>query len=327
MVLKIAIFGLIAIDSDKIKKQIVQCLPSEMQIQWVTISEAKIDILFVHNSFFDTPGIQKVLKEKVGRYLRLSQENGQFGTIIQDQLFFPILRVGPLKIWLSEFVLNIKTDADTPKSEAIARIEPLRQNQSLEINNSRSFATIFAELFVPRNDYLQLFDTKGLIAIVDTRTERVWVDRSKVKIQFDESLKQSYMPARLVNTESLGKQVYDLRVWLWPNISCLPKTFFPIIDRKKNFKLDIWPQFENNAQRRNNLKMAVCFEVGANIEQVQQYLNLSEEAVLNFVNSAYLLKLGRYIDASEVEFTLANHHIGSGQTNKLKGFLGNFEKS
>ncbi|WP_324646945.1 hypothetical protein [Acinetobacter sp. MD2] len=326
MIFKIAIFGLIAIDSDEIKKQILKCLPTETHIQWVTISDAKIDILFVHNSFFNTPGIQKVLKEKVRYYLRLSQNNGQFGTIIQDQLFFPIHRIEPLKIWLLDSLFGINIEAEMPQNEVIERIQPVNVRKSLEFNTSRSFVAIFSELLVSRNDYLQLFDAQGLIAIVDTRTERVWVDQTKINIQFDESLKHSYMPARLVNSESLDKNVYDLRVWLWPNITRLPNRFLPKIDRKKNFKLDIWPQFENNAQRRNNLKMAVCFESGANIEQVQQYLNLSDEIVLNFISYTHLLKLGRYIDASEVEFIFADRHIGYGQTNKLKGLFGKLRK-
>ena len=65
--LKIAIFGLNTTDLNQLKTQISLCLPANTHLKWVNIAEDKIDVLLVSDVFFNSIGIQKVLKEKVKR--------------------------------------------------------------------------------------------------------------------------------------------------------------------------------------------------------------------------------------------------------------------
>ncbi len=100
--LKIAIFGLNTTDINQLKTQIVLCLPSNTQPNWVNIAEDKIDVLLVSDVFFNSIGIQKVLKEKVKRYLRLTKSNSDLGRIIDDQLFYPFSDLKYLHEWLAQ---------------------------------------------------------------------------------------------------------------------------------------------------------------------------------------------------------------------------------
>lgn len=49
--LNIAVFGLNTTDINQLKTQIVLCLPSNTQPNWVNIAEEKIDVLFVTDIF------------------------------------------------------------------------------------------------------------------------------------------------------------------------------------------------------------------------------------------------------------------------------------
>lgn len=321
-VLKIAVFGLNTVDLTELKKQILICLPLEITVQWVNIAEKQIDVLYVNDIFFNSPGIEKILKEKACPYLRLTKSDHRLGEIIGDQLIIPIYNVTHLKKWIAQ---NLLSNAVTEYQNQLSQVNTL-SHQPKSVNNSHNFNSVFAEMFIARNGHIQLYDKNGFIALVDTRTERVWVDEKTTHLQFNETLNQTYAKAQIVNMYSQNKTVYDLKAWLWMNISSLSTDLLPKIDIKQNFKLEIWPQFEKNLHRKDLLKMAACFELGANIDDVKNYLNLSEEKITQFVSYASLLQLGSFIKDEDVKFSLHSNTSELGQKNKLKSFFGKLRK-
>ncbi len=82
----------------------------------------------------------------------------------------------------------------------------------------------------------------------------------------------------------------------------------------------------SQTSRRDFLKMATCFSQGAQIDQVKQSLNLSNERVLNFVACAVLLQLGQFIDQNEVKYQADTQQVETGQMNKLRGFIGKLRR-
>ena len=137
---------------------------------------------------------------------------------------------------------------------------------------------------------------------------------------------QSRPNAQLVQDTIKDKDVYDLRIWLWKVLNASPAIQLPEVGLNQSFKLEIWPQFEKDLQRRDFLKMATCFSQGAQIDQVKQSLNLSNERVLNFVACAVLLQLGQFIDQNEVKYQVDTQQVETGQMNKLRGFIGKLRK-
>ena len=139
-------------------------------------------------------------------------------------------------------------------------------------------------------------------------------------------MNQTYATAQLVQDTIKDKDVYDLRIWLWKVVNASSAIQLPQVSLNQNFRLEIWPQFEKDLQRRDFLKMAICFSQGAQIDQVKQSLNLSNERVLNFVACAVLLQLGRFIDQNEVKYHIDTKQVETGQMNKLRGFIGKLRR-
>lgn len=323
--LKIAIFGLNTTDLNQLKTQISLCLPASTHLKWVNIAEDKIDVLFVSDVFFNSIGIQKVLKEKVKRYLRLTKSNSDLGKVIGDQLFYPFSDLKYLHEWLSQELFPDVEPIESKLNDKQLYLDT-RSKLPVALKPDASIEEVFAEIFTPRNGYIQLFDASGFIALIETRTERVWVEANMTGLQFNESLNQTYATSQIVQEQTEGKLIYDLRVWLWLILSQSSMIQLPKIELNQNFKLEIWPQFERDMRRRDYLKMAACFSEGANIEAVKQHLNSTDEKILNFVGCASLLQLGRIVESDEVKFSTDINLIETGQTNKLRSFFGKLRK-
>lgn len=319
-VLNIAVFGLSLNSLEQIKEQILLSLPENLNVKWVNLAEQKIDLLLVNDVFFNSPGIQKLLTIQNIVYLRLVKKVENAGRIVGDQLFYPFSNIEHLHDWLFRKVLS-QHELTAPVKSTLEVIKPVQSVLPTVMTTEQ----VFSEIFTPRNGYIQLFDAHGFLALVDTRTERVWVEPNK-EIQFNETLNQTYATAQLVQDTIKDKDVYDLRIWLWKVVNDSSAIQLPQVSLNQNFRLEIWPQFEKDLQRRDFLKMATCFSQGAQIDQVKQSLNLSNERVLNFVACAVLLQLGQFIDQNEVKYQVDTQQVETGQMNKLRGFIGKLRK-
>lgn len=328
-ILKVAIFGLNTSDLNHLKAQIISCLPKGIDIQWVNISEHKIDLLFVYDAFFNSPGIQKVLLDKVKHYLKVKKSTESNNQILDDQFCYPLTDLTYLRKWILREVL--------PEHFAVRELDDYSMYESspATVNTAQSsfpvssqqvaIEDVFNEVFTPRNGFIKLFDYTGFLALVDTRTERVWVDDIK-QITFHEGLNQTYATAQFVNETIVGKNVYDLKVWLWQILSHLQLNRLPKTQLSQNFKLTVWPQFDRDIRRKDFLKMSACFAQGANLSDVKQYLNLNDETVLHFVGCANLMKFGHFIDQNDVQFIANKEASSSGQFGKVRNFFGKLRK-
>lgn len=254
-------------------------------------------------------------------YLRLVKKVEHAGRIIGDQLFYPFSNLEHLHEWLSEKLIPVTAmPFSLPVSNKATSILP-----TITPQEQMSIEKVFAEIFTPRNGFIQLFDASGFLALIDTRTERVWVDAGKT-IQLNSTLNQTYATAQFVQDITKNKEVYDLRTWLWKVVNASTDLKLPEVKLNQNFKLDLWPQFERDFKRKEFLKMAACFSHGAKISDVKQFLNLSHDQILNFVSCAVLLQLGRFVDQNEVKFQEDTKQVESGQGHKLRSFIGKLRK-
>ncbi|MCH4247882.1 MAG: hypothetical protein LKF82_08595 [Acinetobacter populi] len=329
--LKVAIFGLNlnASDSDKLKEQIFSCFPKNIDIRWVTISEQNIDILFVNEVFFSSPGIQKVLVDKVKHHLKIKKSNKGDNQILNEQCYYPLTDLTYLRKWILQEVLSeymAINDVDKNKMYDTRSNRESQTQQNLFISSQHvAIQDVFNEIFTPRNGFIKLFDQTGFLALIDAQTERVWLNELD-EVTLSEGLNQTYATAQFVSEAIVGKNVYDLKVWLWQLLSHLQLDRLPKTQLSQNFKLIMWPQFEQDVRRRDFLKMSACFAQGANLLDVKQYLNLSDETVLHFVSCANLLKFGHFIDQHDIRFISNREISGSGQFGKVRNFFGKLRK-
>ena len=72
--INIAISGISSKASDELKIELRQIIPNHFDINWVNISNKNIDLLLIHAKFFDTQGIQQLIKERKFLFLKISNE-------------------------------------------------------------------------------------------------------------------------------------------------------------------------------------------------------------------------------------------------------------
>lgn len=315
-VLNIAVFGLSLNTLDQIKTQILLAKPMSINIQWVNIAEQHIDILLVNDMFFHSSNIQKILTHNVDKYLRLVKNEESAGKIIGDQLSYPLSHIDELQNWLKESLLQTTSQIKKIDSPTIAEVKTV---------NSDSNA-VFREIFTPRNGFIQLFDNHGYIALIDTRTERVWNNPEHIESGFNQTLNQTYATNQFVQDTIKNKRAQDLRIWLWKMVKHSTDLSLPLVNENQYFKLNIWPQLENSSNRRDLLKISACFAKGAQIKDVAKHLNLPVERIIRFVAMNHLLQMGKFIEQPEAKFIVLNKNSEENQVGKVRSFLGKLRK-
>ena len=315
-VLNIAIFGLSLKVLDQMKKQILLAVPAHVQIKWVNIAEQKIDLLLVNDMFFSSDNIQRIIQQHARAYLRLIKQAENAGLVADDRLAYPFTRLDSLTEWMQEQLLDYA-------------YEPPYQALGAPFSAAARYAAaddVFNEMFTPRNGYIQLLDSRGFVALVDTMTERVWVKQDGSGITFNETLNQTYATNQFAQDIAKELSAQDLRVWLWRTVNRSNGLVLPEVKGNQYFKLQIWPQFEKGFERRNLLKKAACFAQGAQLKAVAAHLAISPEMVEKFVAMAVLLRLGQFIEESEAGFAAPEAGQASGQMQMLRGFFGKLRK-
>ncbi|WP_180184101.1 hypothetical protein [Acinetobacter sp. YH01020] len=320
----VAIFGLNLETLDQMNNQLLLSVPTDVNVQWVNISSNEIDLLLVNDMFFDSPNIQRVIQQQKS-YLRLVKDVNQAGSIIEDKLFYPFTRLNQLVEWLEQRYFNYMGRQVNPIEDNFV-LNSARNSAAQYSQTKVDHKSVFNEIFTPRNGYIQLYDHTGFLALIDTRTERVWFEQNQELYSLKDTINQTYAKNSFVHEMIKDKTPYDLRTWLWQAISHSGDLDLPKVDADHVFKLNIWPQFEKSLDRKDNLKIAACFALGAKVQDVQQHLGISLERVKKFVAIAQTLKLGELIEADAAKFSIEQKQENSGQVNKLRSFFGKLRK-
>lgn len=312
-VLNIAIFGLGLGILDQLKKQILSALPAHIQVQWVNIAEQDIDLLMVNNAFFDSSSIQKMLSQHGMHYLRLVKSADFSSQIQQDMLAYPVTQLDNLRAWLQEKFFDDKTQAAS-RPPAVVQQDPIQ------------ISSILNACLMPRNGFIQLFDSNGFLALVDTMTERVWLNNDNPMLVFNQSLNQTYATNHLVQEIIKNQPYQDLRNWLWQVSYRSAALDLPEIALQQYFKLHIWPQFESGSGRRDLLKIAACFAQGAQLQMVADQFAISHESLIRFVAISHMMKMGRWIEADEAQLKSQDQSADPGRMRQVLGFFGKLRK-
>jgi hypothetical protein len=311
--LHIAVFGLSPHVLEQFKTQILLSIPNGVEVRWVNISEKNIDLLMVNDAFFASSSIQKILSQIHIQYLRLVKVPEQQGKIVDDTLAYPVTQLEDLRAWIQEKFF------DYASSYAL-------NFPSATVEKSAALTTIFNQCLLPRNGFIQLLDYRGFLALVDTMTERVWVNPSHPIIVFDNSLNQTYATNHFVQETIKNQPAQDLRSWLWEVAYRSTDIQLPEVQTNQYFKLEIWPKFEQGDERRNLLKIAACFAQGAQIQMLINQFNIPEQQIIRFVATSYMLKMGSYVVSDEAKFMRNNESTDQKQLVKVRSFFTKLRK-
>ena len=310
--LNVAVFGFSLNVLEQLKSQILQCLPKGVNVDWVNISEQKIDLLLVNDIFYSATNIQKVIQHQSSAYLRLIKDLDRTGQIEADVLHYPVFQHDALSEWLQSTFFDYEPMPVLPLNVA-------KQPMSQELRY------VFKEMFVARNGFIKLYDQAGFLALVDCMTERVWVESRDELVAFNAQLNHTYATGQFVNGMIKDRHAQDLRAWLWGNFAHHSLE----IDKKykqQYFRLDVWPQFQLGIQRRDQMKMAACFALGANLKDVSEHLSLPIEQVEQFVAHAELMQFGHMIQAIDAKFIVKAQENEKSASQSIRKFFGKLRK-
>ena len=103
--INIAITGLSSNHSDELKTQLRNLIPQEYQINWSSAADPTIDCLFIHESFYETEGIQKIIRSRQFPWLKISKQPYNENRLHENTLSLPITHLESFSNWIIQHLL------------------------------------------------------------------------------------------------------------------------------------------------------------------------------------------------------------------------------
>ena len=280
--IKIAIFGLSLTIEENLKQKIQSLFDDSVKVEWVTLNSASIDVLLVNDLFLNSKIVQSHIQKKVP-YLRLLTNENRSGQIENDTLYLPFIINDETKGWFNKRYLEVPVNFQSFKTSI--------ENTSTANVDELDFKAVIAEFFNEENGMIQVFDQYGELALMNTKTEQVWIDQTRKEKCSYSTLNFTYATMQMSQKVS-NQQGIDLHQWLW-NVLWDSKAVIENQTFDKTYTLEIWPQPSELSQRNDIFKIAAYFEQGATGQQVQQKTGLDLRFIHQFISVSLLSRAMR----------------------------------
>ena len=320
-VINIAMFGLSLDIANELKASIQKLIPPTQTIQWVNIASKELDLLLVSDPFFNANTIQSIIKNKSCKFLRLLKDPKKGGEILADGLYYPFDESYDLAKWIQQEFGDVQTITQTTTAATSSSIFPSNTVNQL----SQNFRTTVNELLNPRNGFVRIYDQAGEIGIVDTRTERLWLNAERQYHAITPTFSQSYAK-NSISSSIQHQEVKDLRVWLWQII--FNSNAYQVDPLKENeyYKLTAWPQLKKRIERKEILKVSACFARGAKVQHVLQHIEINKNHLAQFLYTAQLLNMLERINSDQAKFATKKNTSEVENSGVFRGFLSKLRK-
>ena len=275
--IKIAIFGLSLTIEENLKQKIQSLFDDSVKVEWVTLNSASIDVLLVNDLFLNSKIVQSYIQRKVP-YLRLLSNEERSGQIENDTLYLPFIINDETKGWFNKRYLEVPVNFQSFKTSI--------ENTSTANVDELNFKAVIAEFFNEENGTIQVFDQYGELALMNTKTEQVWIDQTRKEKCSYSTLNFTYATMQMSQKVS-NQQGVDLHQWLW-NALWDSKAVIENQALDQTYTLEIWPQPSELSQRNDIFKIAAYFEQGATGQQVQQKTGLDLRFIHQFISVSLL---------------------------------------
>ena len=275
--IKIAIFGLSLTIEENLKQKIQSLFDDSVKVEWVTLNSASIDVLLVNDLFLNSKIVQSYIQRKVP-YLRLLSNEERSGQIENDTLYLPFIINDETKGWFNKRYLEVPVNFQSFKTSI--------ENTSTANVDELDFKAVIAEFFNEENGTIQVFDQYGELALMNTKTEQVWIDQTRKEKCSYSTLNFTYATMQMSQKVS-NQQGVDLHQWLW-NALWDSKAVVENQALDQTYTLEIWPQPSQLSQRNNIFKIAAYFEQGATGQHVHQKTGLDLRFIHQFISVSLL---------------------------------------
>ena len=280
--IKIAIFGLSLTIEENLKQKIQSLFNDSVKVEWVSLNSASIDVLLVNDLFLNSKIVQSHIQKKVP-YLRLLTNENRSGQIENDTLYLPFIINDETKGWFNKRYLEVPVNFQSFKTNI--------ENTNTANVDELDFKAVIAEFFKEENGTIQVFDHYGELALMNTKTEQVWIDQTRKEKCSYSTLNFTYATMQMSQKVS-NQQGVDLHQWLW-NALWDSKAVIENQALDQTYTLEIWPQPSELSQRNDIFKIAAYFEQGATGQQVQQKTGLDLRFIHQFISVSLLSRAMR----------------------------------
>lgn len=280
--IKIAIFGLSLTIEENLKQKIQSLFDDSVKVEWVSLNSASIDVLLVNDLFLNSKIVQSHIQKKVP-YLRLLTNENRSGQIENDTLYLPFIINDETKGWFNKRYLEVPVNFQSFKTNI--------ENTNTANVDELDFKAVIAEFFNEENGTIQVFDQYGELALMNTKTEQVWIDQTRKEKCSYSTLNFTYATMQMSQKVS-NQQGVDLHQWLW-NALWDSKAVIENQALDQTYTLEIWPQPSELSQRNDIFKIAAYFEQGATGQQVQQKTGLDLRFIHQFISVSLLSRAMR----------------------------------
>ena len=275
--IKIAIFGLSLTIEENLKQKIQSLFDDSVKVEWVSLNSASIDVLLVNDLFLNSKIVQSHIQKKVP-YLRLLTNENRSGQIENDTLYLPFIINDETKGWFNKRYLEVPVNIQSFKTSI--------ENTSTANVDELDFKAVIAEFFKEENGTIQVFDQYGELALMNTKTEQVWIDQTRKEKCSYSTLNFTYATMQMSQKVS-NQQGLDLHQWLW-NALWDSNTVIENQALDQTYTLEIWPQPSELSQRNDIFKIAAYFEQGATGQHVHQKTGLDLRFIHQFISVSLL---------------------------------------
>lgn len=270
--LNIAIAGLSIHESDELKHQLSNILPENFSIQWKTAADVNLDCLFIHEHFYETDGIQRILTTKNFPWLKISKSNDLSGKVENNTLYFPLLDTQDLNHWVKKYILNQEQPS----------LQSSHLTETAELHNHHFSEQFFKKLLnSEEHTKMHLYDQHGTLAIIDLAQNLAWPNTERSSFKTDHTFNYE-----LASTSDLlrvsRKERIMLQDWIW-NLFWQSPGMYNIIPQDGDYKIYYWPKPEDTINRKHIFHLSAYFIQGANISEIAEHNSISPIIIRQFI--------------------------------------------
>lgn len=273
--INIGIAGLSIHDSDELKNKISHLLPQSFSIEWKTASDINLDCLFIHEHFFETEGIQRILKTKHFPWLKIAKDDQRSGKVSNNTLYLPLQDTYELNQWINAHIINQTTHIENKQP-----IVPTMQ-QRLPDHHPYTESYFKDMVNTEKHSKLHLFDQNGTLAIIDANQNIVWLNPNNLVTTTDFSFKYD-----LASTTDLlkvsRKDKHILQDWLW-NLFWQSSDFYQIAPEDGHYKIKYWPKPFDCINKKQIFQLSAYFIQGAKISKISEQHHIPIQTVRRFI--------------------------------------------
>ena len=312
--LNIAITGLSIHHSEELKTQLRNLIPQQYEIKWSTAADPTIDCLFIHENFYDTDGIQKIIQSRNFPWLKITKNTDHENLIKENTLSLPIVNHQSFSDWILQHLLNTNM---TEHHEQYFEVNPKKTPYKLEYFSKM--------LDKERHSKLHLFDTLGTIAIIDVQKNIAWLNTER-----EQAFTDSGFGYDIASTSSFmkvsRKQAYILSDWLWQFFWDSPLFLKEMAPEDGHFKIHMWPKPPLDADRKIIFQLSSCFIQGGKVSKIASQLNIPLETAQRFIAANIATNNISKINIWDKHFNPPEAPAATEDSGFIKSFFGKLRK-